>query len=131
MAPWSPDRQPRGLFWTPGSEQLSILSRPVMDTGHAYYSDWVAAPGSAATFVLEVLAIGPNIELTIEVQTKDLDETEAQTVSIDGLQPVPTVGVMAANGTGIKQLVRVKYTVSGTGSLESVHFRWLSIAWRP
>ena len=107
-----------------------ILGRTLIGSASAYHSEWQTSAGVAATFVLDVMAIAANTTFTVEIETKNLDETDAQSASIEELAPVSTTGPVTANGTGVKQLVRLKYTVGGTGSMRFVHFRWLRVSWR-
>jgi hypothetical protein len=102
-----------------------ILGRTLMASTSSYHSEWQTAAGAAATFVLEVLAIGANTEFSVFVETKNEDDTDAQLVSLEELAPISTTGVTVAAASGIKQLVRLRYVVGGTGSLRFVHFRWL------
>jgi hypothetical protein len=112
-------------------QEAMILGRTLMGSTSAYHSEWQTAAGSSAVFALEVLAIGANTDFTIVIETKNENETDAQIVSIEELAPISTTGVTVAVASGIKQFVRLRYVVGGSGSLRFVHFRWLKVTWRP
>jgi hypothetical protein len=107
----------------------ALVGRTLIGSGSNYHSPWQAARGNSARFTIETIAIGASTTFDVTVQTKNRNETDAQAAAVDDIPSITSTGISAVNGSGVKELVRLKYTVGGAGSMRFVHFRWLEVAW--
>ena len=100
----------------------------VSTTGAAYYSPTFPRGGEAALFSVEVTQVH-SVSFTVDVEHRNEEDTTW--TSAGAFTAVTATGVSTKDITGIKELVRLKYTVTGTAGSAMVHFIMPAPAWRP
>ena len=99
--------------------------------GAVYYSPWWPRQGNAFTAVLEVInTSGGAFSLSCEVQTKNQEQSDA---SLSTLATIPAIAVGTKTDfvTGCLELVRYKFTATGTSAQQWIHFRSNPPQWLP
>jgi hypothetical protein len=100
-------------------------------TAATYYGPWMPRGGDAFTAVLEVMrTMGGAFTLIVEIETKNREDADTA---------VSSLGTMSTNGTGTiqkhfsgcKELVRCKYTATGTSAIQWLHVRMNHPIWQP
>ncbi len=100
----------------------------VSTTGAAYYSPTFPRGGEAALFSVEVTQVHM-VTFTVDVEHRNEEDTAW--TSAGAFTGVTAVGVSTKDVTGIKELLRLKYTVAGSAGSSMVHFIMPEPAWRP
>jgi len=106
---------------------IPLIGQTLVKGGDAY-TPWVPGLGDAVTIAVEVIArSGGNLTVTVQHKNRGtLDSSatsEATTISAN------TVNVFRQRYTAIKQLLRLKFSVTGTNTLDWSHFRMLVPIW--
>jgi hypothetical protein len=85
--------------------------------------------GKAATFALTILAIAASTNISVVIETKNRGEADsaAATTAFAG-NPI-TSGSPNQRVDNLKELVRLKFTVAGSGSFRFVHFLIAILGW--
>jgi hypothetical protein len=97
-------------------------------SGLIAYSPWLQRGGDAAMFVADALGIGGAGTLDIDVEHRNVADTASTTLV--SFPAISAVGVVTANASGVKELVRFKYTFGGPSASDWVHFRMLATVWQ-
>jgi hypothetical protein len=101
--------------------------------GTTTYTAWESALGPAVTCFVQVIAFGDTNGFDVTIETKNVDETDAQAVTATGgaFATITQAGTFQKRATGLKQLYRLKLVVSsgGEGDEKFVHVRRLAPAW--
>ena len=107
-----------------------IIGDTLLANANKYYGPWLPGEGNAATFAIETIANGASTTFAVDVQTKNRDEPDPGSgTTIGSFEAITGTGTSDLHATGVKQLVRLQYAVSGAGSFRFVHFRVASVAW--
>lgn len=99
------------------------------------YSPWFSRGGNTGTIVVEVLLISSgSCKVTISMEQKDADESDAAATAVGSSDSFTAVGTLTASlgSAGVKQLVRCKINMLSTGAnLEWAHLRINAPLWQP
>ena len=102
--------------------------------GAVYYSPWFPRQGNAFRAVIEVLrsSSDANTALSCVVQTKNNEDSDAApttlaTITVTISQSTVTTQIVE----GCLELVRYKFTATGTSSVRWIHFRSDPPMWLP
>ena len=110
-----------------------IIGETLVESAPVRFSPWFERRGDAAGFACHAIAVrSPSLDFLIKVQTKNQEETDGAATDIATFPTIDAVGVVVAQASGLKELIRYKYLVSSdppSGS-EWVHFEMLDPAWR-
>lgn len=99
--------------------------------GNPYYTPEFGRGGLAATFVVDVtqFALSVSETLGIEVETRNSEDTSW--TSLGSFTAISAAGTAAKEVTAVKEIVRLKFTFSGTNATDGVHFLVQAPTWRP
>jgi hypothetical protein len=113
----------------------AVLGRTLVRASSAvsYHGPWFAPGGQAGVFAIEVFALPTDVTFTVDLEQKDQDQLDSEVAS-------PTNGTIAFTTSGAqvkdtyataihRQLLRYKFTLSGSASVGHVHFRDLLPSW--
>jgi len=106
-----------------------VIGMLLLKFGSPYFSPTFARGGLGAVFSAELLGLSAGSSVDIEIQHKNIAD-----LNFAVLGAIPTLsaaGTDFVNLTGIKEQVRLKYTVNGTTVLDGVNVNVLAPAWRP
>lgn len=95
------------------------------DPGTVLYSPWFPRQGDRLVAVIEVMkvsALSGNVTITVAVETKNREDSDAAPTGI-GTNNRTGVGMLEVVATGALELVRLKYTLLGGSGDEWAHFR--------
>ncbi len=93
------------------------------------YSPTFPRGGLSAVFAVEVFALISGASLDVAVQYKNADETSWTTFG--SAISVSTTGVHTLEVTGIKEEVRLRFSVGGADPSDTVYADVLAPQWRP
>ena len=95
--------------------------------GMDIFTPWFPKPGNNAYFSVQLIAVSStSVDLEFQVQHKNRDQTGdgdpvGSAVTIDGSSGLPKIS--AQNATGLKELVRLRYKVTGVSDKQDwAHF---------
>lgn len=109
----------------------SILA-PGGDVTIDYYSPWYSRAADAATFLVEVLlASGGTWGLDVLVQHKKSEDADSAATTAATFTTITAVGTSSKSASGLKELVRYKYSLTADSSAEWIHFRANPPIWQP
>ena len=98
--------------------------------GNSYYSPEFPRGGLAATFACDVTQVANSPKLTIDIETRNSEETTW--TKVGSFAEISTVGAASVDLTGCKEILRFKYTFDETnGSDATVQFLMQAPSWRP
>lgn len=101
------------------------------ESGAVYYSPWWPRQADAFTAVLEVLKTsGGAFTLSWEVQTKNQEQADSS-ASVLATASVTGGGTKTSLVSGCLELVRYKFTATGTSAEQWIHFRSNAPQWQP
>jgi len=96
--------------------------------GNPRYSPTFPRGGLGALFACDVLDNDPGVTMTVGIEHKNHDDVAFLPLgSISTMVP----GVNSVNLTGIKEEVRLAFTVNGANPEDTVYANVLAPAWRP
>ncbi len=99
------------------------------------YSPWFPRGGNTGTIVVEVLLISSgSCKVTISMEQKDADESDAAATAVGSSVALTAVGTQTAalGSAGVKQMVRCKINMASTGAnVEWAHVRINPPLWQP
>ena len=96
--------------------------------GNPRYSPTFPRGGLGAQFACEVFDNDPGVTMTIAIQHKNIEDLTYTTL---GSISTMAVGVNSVYLTGIKEEVRLAFTVNGANPEDTVYANILAPAWRP
>lgn len=96
--------------------------------GSDYFSPTFSRGGLSALFSLEVLIITATA-LGVIVEHKNLEDTSFTTAGT--FSSITSTGVKTLTVTGLKEEIRLKFTLTGSNAYDAVHINVLAPAWRP
>ena len=96
--------------------------------GSARFSPTFGRGGLGAQFACEVFDNDPGVTMSIAIQHKNHDDVNFTTL---GSILAMAVGVNSVNLTGIKEEVRLAFTINGANPEDTVYANVLAPAWRP
>ncbi len=112
----------------------SVLAPTAASGAGVYYSPWMPRQGDDFTAVFEVITdSGGDYTLTCDVETKNAEDSDSAvsgnigTVTITG----PGAQVKEVGALGALELVRYKFTATGTSAIQWIHFRSNPPIWQP
>jgi hypothetical protein len=98
----------------------------------SYTSPWFARRGDQVVCSCNAIAVSSSkLRFTVEVWTKDSDETDLQAGFVASSSTISARGVASLTASGLRQLLRYHYFVTSsplTGT-EWVHFEMMDPAW--
>lgn len=99
--------------------------------GNPYYSPEFSRGGLAATFVVELLNVALTVSetVTITIEHRNHDDTTWSTAST--IPTISAVGNYPKDVTGLKEVIRMKFTFSSTTAADAIHFLIQAPSWRP
>jgi hypothetical protein len=97
--------------------------------GNAFYSPAFPRGGEAAVFTVETTHVSSSPTFVVTIQHRNEDDTSW--ADLDTFSNITAVGTSTKDVTGIKELVRLKFTFSTTGADDAVHIIVPAPAWRP
>jgi hypothetical protein len=99
--------------------------------GAAFYSPAFPRGGQAATFGIDVLGEIGGTSLAIDLETRNEDDTTWTSLAA-GLFTVTGTGTQQANqATGIRELLRFKYSFTGGSDGDGFMISMGAPSWRP
>ena len=109
-----------------------MFEAQVLDTGDTVFSPWFPRQGDSAIFTLDVVDIDGGAaanQITVQVFTKNSEDagSGSQTGSDITRDGTEGAGQAGAEYGSLKELVRYKFSVTGTGT--RVLFRMLPPSW--
>jgi hypothetical protein len=104
--------------------------------GATYYSPWFPRQGDACTVVIETMrASGTLTTFSCQVETKNNEDADSAATNVGSAITITTSTTASATTTaarsGFKELVRYKFTATGSGSTRWIHFRSNPPIWQP
>lgn len=104
--------------------------------GATYFSPWFPRQGNACTVVIEVmLASGALTTFTCQVETKNNEDADSGLSNVGSAFAISTStstgSTTTAARSGFKELVRYKFTATGSGATRWIHFRSNAPIWQP
>ena len=108
---------------------MVLGTTPFKLDGNAYYTPEFPRGGRSAFFTLQVTHVAGGPTFNVDIETRNVEDA-AHTVAAS-FDAISAVVVAPKNATGLKELVRLKMTVSGASSTAAVHFILPEPAWRP
>jgi len=93
------------------------------------YSPTFPRGGLSAVFAIEIFALTPGTGIDVAVEYKNVEDTSWTTFGA-AMSP-STLGVHVLEVTGIKEEVRLRYSVNGTNHSDTVYANVLAPQWRP
>lgn len=96
--------------------------------GAPRYSPTFLRGGLGAQFAAEVFDNDPGVTMSIAIQHKNHEDVLFTTLGTIAAMPA---GVNSVNLTGIKEEVRLAFTINGANAEDSVYANVLAPAWRP
>ena len=97
--------------------------------GSTQYSPPFPRGGLAATFVVQVLQLVGSPSLSVRIEHKNLEDTVFALAAT--FSAIATVSVNEQDASGLKEVVRLGYTITATNAWEGVLINVLAPAWRP
>jgi len=98
--------------------------------GNPYYSPEFPRGGLAATFAVDMTHLVGAPTFTINVQTRNSEDTTWNTIG--SFSAISGTGVSNVDLTGIQEIVRFEYTFDvGDDPTDGVHFLMMAPSWRP
>ena len=97
--------------------------------GTAYYSPSFPRGGLAAVFAANVTQFQGLSAFAIDVEHRD--ENEVNFVSAGVFTSITAVGVKTKELGDLKQILRFKYTLTGSNAYDGIHFIMQAPTWRP
>lgn len=102
------------------------------DPGARYYGPWTPRQGNSGTAVLEIIKESASgWTLTLEVETKNAEDSDASATVIGGLTPITTTGIHRGQFSDALELVRVVYEIVADHDPYWLHLRSNPIQWQP
>jgi len=96
-----------------------------------YYGPWMSRQADAATFFVEVLHLSSNASISVVLEHKNSEDPDSSATTAATFTAVSSAKVEEKAASGLKELVRYKYTVGDSSSTGWVHFRMLPPVWLP
>lgn len=96
--------------------------------GESFYSPWTPRRGDNLRHSAELLAQLNGSQVLIQVYHKNTEDTGPGTATSGDLN-LTTLGTGTAESTGLKELVRFRFTCTGTRFGDYVVFRTLAPVW--
>ena len=101
-------------------------------SGATYFGPWVPRQGNGFLATIQVLFASAGFSVVVEVQTKNEEDNDSVSSIVSlGTMTATATGLTQAKFTGCKELMRYKYSVTGTGSLQWLHMRMNPPIWQP
>jgi len=97
--------------------------------GNASYSPAFPKGGDAAVLSVEVLNVIDSPQFVITIQHRNLEDTSW--TDVDTFTTITATGVSTKNVSGLKELVRLKYSFASADPIDGVQFIVAPPAWRP
>ena len=105
-----------------------IIGQTIFKSATSYYSPWFPRQGDAATFAAQSVAISATGTLKVVIETKNLEDVDTAAVAL-GTITLSTTTPGTVRVSGLKELVRFRYDMTGSASTDWSHFRVLPPAW--
>ena len=99
--------------------------------GTAYYSPEFGRGGLAATFVVDVLNTSLSASQTFDIEIEHRNADSTTWTSAGTFTGMTSAGVFTKDVSDLMEIVRLKYTFSGTNAEDSVHYLMQAPSWRP
>ena len=96
--------------------------------GNPYFSPAFPRGGEAAVFTVETTHVSSSPTFDVTIQHRNEDETSW--ADLGAFTAITAVGTSTKDVTGIKELVRLKFTFTTTGADDAVHIIVPSPSWR-
>ena len=98
--------------------------------GSDYYSPSFPRGGLAGTFAVDVTHIRGLSAFDISVEHRDETDTSFTGAAVS-FTTITAAGHSEVDVTGLKQILRFKYTLTGSNDYDGVHFFMQVPSWRP
>jgi len=97
-----------------------------------YYGPWMPRQGNVFIAVLEVIKQSASgWSVTCDIETKNAEDPDSAVGSPIGTISMTSTGTQRATATGCLELVRMKFSVSGSGADRWLHLRANPPIWLP
>jgi hypothetical protein len=96
-----------------------------------YYSPWFSRGSDAATFFLQLLHVSTNGQVIVTIEHKNLADPDSAASTAATFSTASAVGTFDKAASGLKELIRFKYSVSATSGSAWLHLRALPPIWQP
>lgn len=110
-----------------------LLGQTVMapTDGMTLYGPWLPRQGNTFVATLQVIyTSGGAFTMIVDVQTKNAEDNDTSPTSL-GTMSGTAVGLTQKKFGGCKELVRYKYSVTGTSAAQWLHVRMNPPIWAP
>jgi hypothetical protein len=97
--------------------------------GNPYYTIPFRKSGDAATFEVVVSHVSGSATLDVDIEHRALSDTTYAVAA--SFSTIAATGVHPKDATGLKEVVRLKFTVGGPSATAAVHLFAPNPAWRP
>ena len=97
--------------------------------GNAFYSPAFPRGGEAAVFTVECTHVADSPTFVVTVQHRNEEDTSW--TDLGAFSNITATGTSTKDLTGIKELVRLKFTFTSTDAADAVHIIVPGPAWRP
>jgi len=97
--------------------------------GNPYYSPAFPRGGEAAVFTVETTHVSSAPTFDVTIQHKNEDDTSW--ADLGAFTSITAVGTSTKDVSGVKEMVRLKFTFTTTGADDAVHIIVPAPAWRP
>lgn len=96
--------------------------------GNAFFSPAFPRGGEAAVFTVETTHVSSSPTFDVTIQHKNEDDTSW--ADLASFTSITAIGISTKDVTGIKEMVRLKFTFTTTGADDAVHIIVPGPAWR-
>ncbi len=108
------------------------VTGPASPAKATYYTPWFPRQGNSLSAVIQVLKSSGAFAMTVQLQTKNQEQSDASAALLGSSFNVTTVGTSTSSApvTGALELVRYRLELNGTPACW-VHFRSNPPIWQP
>lgn len=98
-------------------------------SGTTAYSPWLDRESDEAVLYLDIIARMSGVKLDVTIQHKKRTEADSAATTAATFAQITTTGVKEQAASGLKELVRLKYVVTDSGSKAWIHLRVMPTIW--
>lgn len=99
--------------------------------GSAYYSPEFGRGGLGATFVVEVLNVDLSASQTFDIDIESRNADQVSWTPLASFTGMTAAGVFTKDVSDPLEILRLKFSFSGTTASDAAHFLVQAPSWRP
>jgi hypothetical protein len=107
-----------------------LIGYTLIASASKYYSPWRPQGGDTAEFLIDMRAIGASTTFNVAIETKGRDDPDPTTGQLASFDAITTTGLKKKEATGVLDLWRLRYEVTGAGSFRFVEFDVPEPGWK-